>query len=509
MKNLGISNYKNNSLFKYWTPIVYVFVILFFIFIITCSFSYDYYYSRPTNEGMGLLTKIINHELENTSGMIQYYKFDKDSVTMSNLPIILNTAASLSDNMFDATLKTDSLYNGSVTTMIDSAKPKVGNACLKMDLVDRQYVELPSFKIPEKGMTFTLWFNIQDNGKLPNPGVMTLFDFSDYDANVFNYRITAYYNISTKKIVCVTAYSQNNKQSIQNTDFVINMNTWYHFAWSMSPDNGGNSTICINGLSNSVMASGFTYPSRDILQKPTPLTRNFIGKCGNPMITNSSITDFYFNGYIDQFLVYDSAYTIPQMLTLFNSFSILKKETFSNIREGIDEYIDGLTYTIYNGYMNDDVKFVDTATALVYVDNLTTGKTADLTSITTGTNSFIGAPHTGLHTYTVQWIGVFKPDKSGKWYFGTNSDDCSYLWLGSSAKQGYTTANALVKNSGLHGMKTVYSGSIQLTASVYYDIRIQFGENGGGHNMITYFRHESDPINVYRTNGKGYYFTKV
>jgi hypothetical protein len=469
------------------------------------------YFSRPTNEGMGLIAKIINHPIENTAGMIQYYKFDSDAETITYIPSILNTAAALSDNMFDATLKTDSLNDSSVTSMINDTNQKVGNACLKMDLTKQQYVELPKFQIPNKGMTFTLWFNIQNNGKLPDPGIMTLFDYSDFDANVFNYRVTAYYNISTKKIECVTLYSKNEKKSIQKTNFEINMNTWYHFAWSMSPENVGISTICINGSANdtSVKTSGFTYPSQDILQKSILLTRNFIGKCVNPVVTFPSITDFYFNGFIDQFLVYDSAYTVPQMLTLYNSFSILKKENFSNIREGIDGYIDGLTYTIYNGFMNDNVNFVDTATTLIFNKNLVTGKAADLTNITTGTNSFIGAPNTGLHTYTVEWKGVFKPNKTGKWYFGTNSDDCSYLWIGDFAVRGYTNTNAFVRNGGQHGMKTVYSKYIQLIESVNYPIRIQFGENGGGHNMVTYFRHENDPINTYRTNGNGYYFTIV
>ena len=41
---------------------------------------------------------------------------------------------------------------------------------------------------------------------------------------------------------------------------------------------------------------------------------------------------------------------------------------------------------------------------------------------------------------------------------------------------GYTTANALVNNGGLHGAQEV-TATIDLTAGVYYPIRIQAGNN--------------------------------
>jgi hypothetical protein len=58
------------------------------------------------------------------------------------------------------------------------------------------------------------------------------------------------------------------------------------------------------------------------------------------------------------------------------------------------------------------------------------------------------------------------------------------MWLGSNALSGFTTGNALVNNGGAHGVVEV-SGSISLTSGVYYPIRIQFGEIGGG-DVLTF-----------------------
>ena len=54
--------------------------------------------------------------------------------------------------------------------------------------------------------------------------------------------------------------------------------------------------------------------------------------------------------------------------------------------------------------------------------------------------------------------------------------------MGSNALSGFTTANATVNNGGAHGVQET-SGTISLTSGVYYPIRIQFGEQGGGDVM--------------------------
>lgn len=79
-------------------------------------------------------------------------------------------------------------------------------------------------------------------------------------------------------------------------------------------------------------------------------------------------------------------------------------------------------------------------------------------------------------TSSLQALGYFVPRTTETYTFYTTSDDASYLWIGPSAVSGFTTGNAVVNNGGLHG-GVERSGTIVLTAGVYYPIRIQFGNN--------------------------------
>ena len=83
-------------------------------------------------------------------------------------------------------------------------------------------------------------------------------------------------------------------------------------------------------------------------------------------------------------------------------------------------------------------------------------------------------------------IGYFKPPSTGDYTFFTNSDDGSGVWVGSSAFEGATrTAGNAVVNNGMgtgHGVQE-RSGTIALTANVYYAIRIVHEETSGGDAM--------------------------
>jgi type II secretory pathway pseudopilin PulG len=140
----------------------------------------------------------------------------------------------------------------------------------------------------------------------------------------------------------------------------------------------------------------------------------------------------------------------------------------------------------FNGYYNDNPTFFNTA-----VKHGDTNLTSQINNFSSNTDS-----------YSWQWVGYFLPPTTGSYTFFTSSDDASHLWLGANAITGYTTANALVNNGGLHGTQE-RSGSINLTAGQYYPIRIMFGENGGGDIMTVAF---SGPGIAKTTNGTGYYF---
>ena len=139
-------------------------------------------------------------------------------------------------------------------------------------------------------------------------------------------------------------------------------------------------------------------------------------------------------------------------------------------------YTAGLYRTTYTGYFADAVSFFATATA-----------TATLVQTTVIEES---ATDDGS-SFSMQWLGYFRPTTTETYTFYLNSDDASYLWIGSNALSGFTTANATINNGGLHGPVEV-SGTAALTIGVYYPIRIQFGENGGGDVMT--FNHSTATI---------------
>ena len=136
-------------------------------------------------------------------------------------------------------------------------------------------------------------------------------------------------------------------------------------------------------------------------------------------------------------------------------------------------YVAGLFKTTYAGYYNDVVSFFATATPTTYGTNPSTSvQTTAITEAASDDGS----------NFSCQWLGYFLPSTTETYTFFTSSDDASYVWVGSNAITGFTTANAIVNNGGAHGNQE-RSGTISLTSGVYYPIRIQFGEASGGDVM--------------------------
>ena len=138
------------------------------------------------------------------------------------------------------------------------------------------------------------------------------------------------------------------------------------------------------------------------------------------------------------------------------------------VTRGSSPYLAGLYRTRYTGYFADSVTWFSTATA----EATTVQTTVIEEPISEDGNSF-----------SMQWLGYFVPSTTETYTFFLNSDDASYLWIGSNAVSGFSTANATINNGGLHGPIEV-SGTAALTAGVYYPVRIQYGENGGGDVMF-------------------------
>ena len=140
----------------------------------------------------------------------------------------------------------------------------------------------------------------------------------------------------------------------------------------------------------------------------------------------------------------------------------------------------GFTYRVFIGtYFADNPAFFTTANEN-YI-----GTTTDTSNINAATGGVV-PNNESFDSYSVEWFGYFYATVSGTYTFYTVSDDASYMWIGSTALSGYTTANALINNGGIHGAREI-SGSIALTAGTFYPIRCQFGENLYGDNYTFSF----------------------
>jgi hypothetical protein len=130
---------------------------------------------------------------------------------------------------------------------------------------------------------------------------------------------------------------------------------------------------------------------------------------------------------------------------------------------------------------------------------LGSGKSSQFNSLSAAVD---GDSRASGDNFSVEWKGFFYAAVDGSYSFSTESDDCSFFWIGSRAKTGYTLSNALVNNGGVHTSQ-LQSGSISLNAGQYYDIRIQYGQL----NSSSSFKMSINPPNGGATyDGKGFLF---
>jgi hypothetical protein len=147
----------------------------------------------------------------------------------------------------------------------------------------------------------------------------------------------------------------------------------------------------------------------------------------------------------------------------------------------------------YEGYFGDVPSFFDTA-ALKASPNNYNGTDTDISEAAL------------LNNTSIQYKGYFLATYTGTHTFYLNSDDGSYLWIGLTALSGYTTANALVQNGGLHGLSEV-SATVNLVAGTYYPIRIQFGNGPSGPGQLFASYSHSGQAKTQTWTGKVFYNT--
>ena len=149
--------------------------------------------------------------------------------------------------------------------------------------------------------------------------------------------------------------------------------------------------------------------------------------------------------------------------------------------------------TDYEGYFNDTPSFFATAALKAAPNDYN------------GTDTTIAEPSL-LNNTSIQYQGYFLATYTGTHTFYLASDDGSWLWIGPTALTGFTTANALVKNGGLHAVVEV-NATISLVAGTYYPVRIQFGNGPSGPGALTASYAHSGQAKTSTWTGKIFYNT--
>lgn len=195
------------------------------------------------------------------------------------------------------------------------------------------------------------------------------------------------------------------------------------------------------------------------------------------------------NDMINNMIPVDNGIHTPKSCKIAAGIKLadMKYREKMDITTGVNKKTKGLKFKIVKGYFNDNVKYFLDPNNVVQ-DSGATGISTNFSNLqeSTNNNGLIDTFKTdrwGGHSYSVEWYGVLIPDFTGVWTFGLNSDDASFLWLGNKAINTYSIENCDINNRSLHGMQ-YKSAIIPLIAGNIYPIRIQFGENYGGHNCI-------------------------
>jgi hypothetical protein len=149
--------------------------------------------------------------------------------------------------------------------------------------------------------------------------------------------------------------------------------------------------------------------------------------------------------------------------------------------------------TDYEGYFNDTPSFFATAALKAAPNDYN------------GTDTTIAEPSL-LNNTSIEYKGYFLATYTGTHTFYLASDDGSWMWVGPTALTGFTTANALVKNGGLHAVVEV-SATISLVAGTYYPVRIQFGNGPSGPGALTASYEHSGQAKTSTWTGKIFYNT--
>ena len=214
--------------------------------------------------------------------IITHYKFD----TINNKQQLFNFAT----NQYDAQLSNNN--NESFPT-VGNQGPNNNTFSINFNQNSYyQYVNIPSFYTPGNGLSFSFWFqstNINNNA--------SIFDFGNGQSS--DNIITQIFNGNFSTTVC----KGNNCQG-PITFFPINIGTWYHITWTLSPSNGW--TIYLNGNYSKSYPNG-NYPNSMYRDSNYIAMSNWSSSSSYP----------YFEGNVADFCIFNATLTQTDVTSIF------------------------------------------------------------------------------------------------------------------------------------------------------------------------------------------------
>jgi hypothetical protein len=508
----------------------------YFGFISTGNINIDdfRYYNRVLNQTD--ITNLYNYNnsissplnLNSDPSLCLYYTFD----------ISTNTVSNYAQNVYGTV---DATYNNGASANYTDLS-YVGTAGLKLLGTNNGYVQLLPTSvvnttnfISNSGMTFACWF--YSKSSLSNAKI---FDFNDtYDS----YNNNIFVSMNASSSISTNVYTSPTTSSTVSLATNYNNSILYHFVWTMTYSNSQTSSWNIYINATNVSTTTLKYYPNQVARGS-----DFLGK------SNIS-SDPSFNGYIDDFRVYQRVLTQAEINQLFSynntlnvkstnfswtkpnttktplTYNYFYKDNSLNITPNILSYFSGLSWTAFYGVINDYTSIATTTTSNSFQtisqysggsNTKTSSASNALTNINypnttiASTNNIFGFDNTngnGDNGYFISLVitGYFKSNLTGIWNFqfaaaGSQNDDFSIFWINDGANVNGTINHWPPTDTNYNNLSsTTFIYSTTLTADVYYPIQITWSQAGGGSILGFQFQ---PPGGSYTTDGSGYFFSQ-
>jgi len=208
------------------------------------------------------------------------------------------------------------------TGILSTTNLQKGSSSLYLQSAYYQFVDLPNYQFGNNGITIALWFNIPSN----QPNASLLFEFGNASSispnTVINnnvvlyfYNNNLYFGVWNGNMGAIQTSSTVGSTTGLDASIITGVTTatWYHIAITIAIN--GTWQFFVNGqLTNTI--SG-VYPF-DLLRQ-----NNYLGKSSNYAYP-------YYNGYIDDFRVYQSVISPNNIYNIYSNKSSVSKAQLTN-----------------------------------------------------------------------------------------------------------------------------------------------------------------------------------